>query len=242
MPPNNPLGYSFAPTFSNAELGKRGGSPPASSQQALQTLSFRLKPRIAGAPGSPTSLMGAGPQGSPISSAVLESVLRTVLGPDAAAMLSAGSPAAMAASSPVSQAVPSQFSPAPSASSEGRRAPGERHPLEMNLSTDPNHVRGPVRQQERDTGAGAIGAFEGRTPERTPDPNFVFQPPGSGERPGQPVSGHIPLPPPPPEWGGPQPAQPDFGDSDEDSFADFLRRERDLNRNNRPRFTDFPGY
>lgn len=80
MPEGNPLGYSFAPTFQNAEMGARGGAPPAQAQQALQTLSFRLKPRVAGAPGSLSPLQGQDRAGSSIGQAVLESVLRTVLG------------------------------------------------------------------------------------------------------------------------------------------------------------------
>jgi hypothetical protein len=78
-----PIGYNFAPTFANAEFGKQGGAPPTSAQQALQTLSFRLGPRVAGAPGGLSPLQGTAQAGSSISSAVLASVLRTVLGADA---------------------------------------------------------------------------------------------------------------------------------------------------------------
>lgn len=81
MPQN--LGYAFAPTFSNADLGKQGGSPPATPQGALQTLSFNLGPRVAGAPGGLSPLQGTNQAGSSISQAVLASVLRTVLGADA---------------------------------------------------------------------------------------------------------------------------------------------------------------
>ena len=90
--PNNSIGYSFAPTFQNAELAK-AGVPNASPQQALQTLSFQLKPKMAGAPGNAdglSPLQGTERVGSSIAEAVLASVLRTVLGVDAASMLPDG--------------------------------------------------------------------------------------------------------------------------------------------------------
>ena len=89
----NPIGYSFAPTFQNAELAQQGATPGTAAQQALQTLTFKLKPKMAGAPGL-SPLQGSERVGSSIGEAVLASVLRTVLGIDAAALLQSGSAAA----------------------------------------------------------------------------------------------------------------------------------------------------
>lgn len=73
-----PLGASFAPTFENSRMQRptTGGQPNA---QALQVLSYQLKPRVAGAPGL-SPLQGQQQAGSSIGQAVLRSVLRTVLG------------------------------------------------------------------------------------------------------------------------------------------------------------------
>lgn len=77
-----PIGYNFAPTFENAETGRRG-QPADQAQRAIQTLSFQL-PKFAGAGRTGVSpLQGQPFAGSPISQAVLQSVLRTILGPDA---------------------------------------------------------------------------------------------------------------------------------------------------------------
>lgn len=80
------LGYSFAPTTANAEDGRRGGSPPVQAQGALRTINYSL-PRVAGA-ASFSPLVGSGSGGSPFSSAVLESVFRTVFGSDAIGAMS----------------------------------------------------------------------------------------------------------------------------------------------------------
>lgn len=87
-------GYTFAPTFENAEMGRRGGSPGEFPQGSIQVLNFRL-PRVAGAPGpnSVSPLVGDRPTGG-FGSAVLQSVLQTVLGPDQAAALTAAPAAA----------------------------------------------------------------------------------------------------------------------------------------------------
>lgn len=77
------LGYSFSPTAANAEDGKRGGNPPATSQSALQTLNFRL-PTFTGATQSTRAispLVSQNPVGSNFGDAVIQSVLKTVLGP-----------------------------------------------------------------------------------------------------------------------------------------------------------------
>lgn len=85
MPSNVMPGYSFAPTFDNAEDARRGGTPAMTAQDPLQVLSYRL-PKWTGAGG------GLSPQQSQtmaggIGNAVLESVIRTVLGPDASSVL-----------------------------------------------------------------------------------------------------------------------------------------------------------
>lgn len=73
------FGEVFAPTTDNAQMATRGGQR---SQGPLRTLSFQL-PKTGGQPRA----------GSSVGHAVLQSVLRTVLGHDAANTLS-GSPAA----------------------------------------------------------------------------------------------------------------------------------------------------
>lgn len=77
-----PIGYAFAPTTENAQERPRGGMDQ--SQRALQTLSFSL-PTFAGAGRRKglSPLQGQSFAGSPMSQAVLQSVLRTVLGPEA---------------------------------------------------------------------------------------------------------------------------------------------------------------
>jgi len=79
-----PIGYSFAPTFDNAELGKRGGSPVTQNQDAIKTLNFQLKPQVVGASGGISPLAGSSPRGSNFGGAVLASVMRAVLGADQA--------------------------------------------------------------------------------------------------------------------------------------------------------------
>lgn len=77
------LGYSFAPTPENAEQGKTGGTPPQTSQSALQTLNYRL-PSFQGATRSARAispLVSDTQAGSNFGDAVIQSVLRTVLGP-----------------------------------------------------------------------------------------------------------------------------------------------------------------
>ena len=92
--PEGSLGYSFAPTFENAETAKRGGSPAEFPQGSIQVLNFRL-PRVAGAPGpnALSPLVGDRPSGG-FGNAVLQSVLQTVLGPEAAAAVTSALPTA----------------------------------------------------------------------------------------------------------------------------------------------------
>lgn len=99
---NGPLGYSFAPTFENADLGKRGGSPAEFPQGSVKVLNFQI-PRIAGAPGpnAISPLVGDTPSGASFGSSVLQSVLHTVLGPDAGAAAASASPGAAASGSAV---------------------------------------------------------------------------------------------------------------------------------------------
>lgn len=80
-----PLGYSFAPTQAAADQTKAGGAPAFGAQGALKTLNFSI-PKVTGAAGL-SPLVGDQPSGAGISVTVLESVLRTVLGPDHAAMV-----------------------------------------------------------------------------------------------------------------------------------------------------------
>jgi hypothetical protein len=84
-----PLGASFAPTFENARTMRPTGGGAAPSAQALQVLSYNLTPRVAGAPGV-SPLQGQKRAGSSMGQAVLESVLKTVLGADAAMDISQG--------------------------------------------------------------------------------------------------------------------------------------------------------
>lgn len=83
----NPIGYSFAPTFENSELARGRGATGAQPHEALQVLSYRL-PRVTGG-GSISPLVSDTMRGGPNMS-VLESVFRTILGPDAAAALLSG--------------------------------------------------------------------------------------------------------------------------------------------------------
>lgn len=74
------LGYSFAPTQANADQAK--ASPPFGAQGAIKTLSYQL-PKVTGAAGGGLSpLVGSEQHGSGITSAVLQSVLRAVFGPE----------------------------------------------------------------------------------------------------------------------------------------------------------------
>lgn len=89
-----PLGYSFAPTSDQAAQAKGGQvSPPFGSQGAIKTLNYSL-PKVTGAAGaaSISPQVTQNKYGSGITSAVLESVLRTVLGPDHAGMVLGSSP------------------------------------------------------------------------------------------------------------------------------------------------------
>lgn len=84
MPGPN-FGYSFEPTMESADRARRGGVPGAAPQGAIQTLNFRL-PRVTGA-ASLSPLTGQDRVGTNFGGAVLQSVLKTVLGPQAASFL-----------------------------------------------------------------------------------------------------------------------------------------------------------
>jgi hypothetical protein len=77
-------GYVFSPTNANADRARRGEVTPTTGQGPIQTLSYSL-PKFKGA-GGLSPLQGDKPSGaSPFASAVLQSVLRTVLGSEAEA-------------------------------------------------------------------------------------------------------------------------------------------------------------
>lgn len=86
--PSNALGYSFAPTFENAQMEPRRGAGNL-PQGAIQTLNYRL-PRVTSGAISP--LVSDQPAKTGFSSAVIESVLRTILGPEAFALGTSGLP------------------------------------------------------------------------------------------------------------------------------------------------------
>ena len=81
--PRNSIGYSFAPTFENAEMAGRNAAISA-PQGPLQVLSYRLKktPAVTGS-FSPLASDRA-PRTGIGNSALIQSVLRTVLGDEAA--------------------------------------------------------------------------------------------------------------------------------------------------------------
>lgn len=87
MPTPN-FGYSFEPNAENAERARMGGAPGAQPQGAIQTLNYRL-PRVTGAAGL-SPLVGQNKVGSSFGGAVLQSVLRTVLGAQQASALMGG--------------------------------------------------------------------------------------------------------------------------------------------------------
>jgi hypothetical protein len=82
-----PIGDVFAPTFENSELARGRGGAGQQPQEALQVLSYRL-PRVRGS-GSLSPLQGQDRAGGPNMS-VLESVFKTILGPEAAAAFLSG--------------------------------------------------------------------------------------------------------------------------------------------------------
>jgi hypothetical protein len=153
----NPLGYSFAPNFDNAEQGRRGGSPATTPQTPLQTLSFRL-PKFKGAGGGLSPLQGTS-AGSSLSRAVLESVLRTVLGSGAMEQALGAPPASSRVPVPGVE---------PTAIDTGRVAEGVRGPGRPQV--DPSYeapsfsAPSPFRPMERDPAP----AFETPQPPRAP--------------------------------------------------------------------------
>lgn len=87
MPPT--IGATFAPTFENSELATRDRATTRASSP-LKVLNYSMEPRVAGSPGGLSPLQGQRFAGSPIGQAVLESVLRAVLGADASMFLNSG--------------------------------------------------------------------------------------------------------------------------------------------------------
>lgn len=92
------IGDVFAPTFANADVARRGGVPAARAQDAIQVLNFRLPTVVGAATSNALSPLVSQDRRGDFGGAVLQSVLRTVLGADAGAILS-GSPAANDSSS-----------------------------------------------------------------------------------------------------------------------------------------------
>lgn len=94
MPGPN-FGYSFSPTNENAMQSRGDRGQPASGGQGgagtIQTLNFKM-PSIAGSPHNPSPLSTDTQVGSSFGGAVLQSVLRTVLGADQAASVMNAAP------------------------------------------------------------------------------------------------------------------------------------------------------
>lgn len=117
--PANTLGYSFAPSLENAE-GERN-SPALSAQDPLQVLSYRL-PKWKGAAGGLSPMQGSEQLGSSISSAVLDSIIRTVLGPQA------NLPTTMAGFTPQPQPMEQPRIPTPQPGMVGQPSPFRPQP------------------------------------------------------------------------------------------------------------------
>src|SRR5438132_9063804 len=151
------LGARFAPTFDNADLAKRGGAPGQFPQGAIQILNYRL-PTVAGAagiPGSLSPLIGDHPSGG-FGNAVLQSVLHTILGPDAGAGLLGGSEDSFAAALRRERGL-----------NAGTGTPGGSQPSQPFPLTNPNAPR-----------AGADTPFpETPTPRDPRPPNVVYDDP-----------------------------------------------------------------
>lgn len=89
MPGSPEFGATFAPT---ADAAERAKTAPPPYQGPMQVLNYRL-PSVTGAAGAISPLVGE-PRRPSFGSAVLESVLRTILSPDQVESLFSGSPAA----------------------------------------------------------------------------------------------------------------------------------------------------
>jgi len=96
----NDIGVNFAPTFAGAEQARQQGAQ-AQPQGALRTLSFRL-PQVTGSASknSLSPLVTNAPAGG-FGGAVLQSVLRTILGSDALSAFGGGQQPQQQPSSPV---------------------------------------------------------------------------------------------------------------------------------------------
>lgn len=79
-------GVTFAPTADAARRAKMGGVAASPRGDAVQVLNFQLKPRVAGVPGGLSPLQSQTTVGG-FGNAVVQSVLKTVLGADALAGL-----------------------------------------------------------------------------------------------------------------------------------------------------------
>lgn len=156
--PANTLGYSFAPSLENAE-GERN-SPALSAQDPLQVLSYRL-PKWKGAAGGLSPMQGAEQLGSSISSAVLDSIIRTVLGPQANLQ------ATMAGFAPQPQPTEQPRIPTPQPGMVGQPSPFRPQPR------DPVVVQAPpyIAPSESQPSQGAAPAHDFRPPPTSPGVN-----------------------------------------------------------------------
>lgn len=149
-------GYSFAPTFENAALAQQGGSPAELPQGSVKVLNYKLPTSAKSRGISP--LMGDAPSGG-FGSAVLQSVLQTVLGPDAAAAIKAAIPGGTPVKDPGLGGVmpPVGGPPAPIFTSSAPSAPGL--PVRPPKSSAPDAVITPAGFAES---AGISNPFAGR--------------------------------------------------------------------------------
>lgn len=213
------LGYSFAPTTDNADLGKRGGQPPYRTQDPIRTLNFQL-PQVTGA-NSISPLAGQTRAGSSIGQAVLQSVLKTVLGADAASAFLSGSPASAAITAPQPPRMSMPGAPVSA-------APRVRGGVTGGMTMDP----GPELNSIPNFSAGqsTVGGGQPRPPAPT-NPTFL---PGSGR---DPIEGggmvKVPEPNPSDVTGG---GTPDFGRGP-GTFSGGMDNEARLN-NRSPLFYD----
>ncbi len=171
-----PIGALFAPTFDNAsELGRSGS--PASAQSSLQTLNFQLKkPRVVGAAQNGLSpQQGSQQAGSSISSAVLQSVLRTVLGAEAAGFTGDQEASAYLAGAPMSS--PSRPAPVihPGGEGVGPKIPTGDEP---STRTPMGDLGGTPRQPTPEGGLMDVGPYgdfinQERLMNRYRSPNFT---------------------------------------------------------------------
>jgi hypothetical protein len=165
--PSNPLGASFAPTNDNAQMAGKSAATAPSFSRPIQTLNFRL-PKVTNAP---SPLLSQQQAGSGIGQAVLQSVLKTVLGVDAASQLAQPSSAPSGYGQPSrdeGQSALQQFlSPAPTQSRPTMPSPSPQPTAPMfegNFDTPPEQ-NGPPQfgaqaPAQADAGGGLPSAWD----------------------------------------------------------------------------------